>query len=155
MEKEMIRNIAVGLLLLMLAVPVLSQQQRDEDGYTLDELKGKTAKFQRVQITGFVLLGLGAVSAVSGIAMMSTAHWDTYSTETGTTTSTSDPQGGAGMIMTVVGVPLIIAGTVLAIIGTHKHHDYQQRVHMFSSYDPTRKAFRETLVFNLPSLGTK
>jgi hypothetical protein len=141
------KRMMIGLLTLLVAFAAFAQE-RDEDGYSIDDLKAKAAKYRGVQTGGFVLLGLGGVSLISGIALMSTAHWDSYSTGTGVGATTRDSQGGAGIIMTAIGVPFTVAGIVLAAIGTSKYREYKERAFISTWYDPAKKKAALSVMLN-------
>jgi hypothetical protein len=63
---------------------------------------------------------------VGGIVLMSTAEWDSYSTGTSSGIRTEDPQGGAGLVMLVVGIPMSATGTVLGVVGSKKTREYRR-----------------------------
>ena len=142
----MISKIASGIILLV-CVFCSYGQLRDEDGYTVEDVKAKVIKYQNLKITGLTLLGLGVTSTVVGISLMSSAHWESYSTPTGTSMTTQDSQGGAGIIMLALGIPVTITGTILATIGTRKHREYKSRLNVFSYYNPKSKKIAGALTY--------
>lgn len=87
-----------------------------------------------MQVAGFTLLGIGVAGVVTGIVLASSADWETHSTGTGVTTTTRDPQGGAGIIVLAAGIPFTVAGIVLGAIGTSKRNEYKRRLE-FSGFD--------------------
>lgn len=150
----MYKRVIVGFLLLVIAFASFAQE-RDQDGYTIEDLKAKAAKYKGLQTAGFVLLGLGGVSLISGIALMSTAHWESYSTGTSTGMTTQDAQGGAGIIMLALGVPMTVAGIVLTAIGTSKYREYRERANISSWYDPVKKKASVSVSFYFPAPGAR
>jgi hypothetical protein len=138
---------AVSGILLLICIFCSYGQERDEDGYTVEDLKAKVIKFQHLKITGFTLLGLGVTSSIIGISLMSSADWESYSTATGAGMTTQDPQGGTGIIMLGLGIPITIAGTVLATIGTRKHREYVSRLNVYSFYNPTSRKIAASLTY--------
>ncbi len=92
----------------------------------------------------------GVISGVTGIAIMSSgSHFQSYSTGSSSGVTTVDPAGATAMVLTVLAIPLVAAGTVLAIIGTHKRREYKQRVQAFTSYDPAKKKIGASVAFAL------
>ncbi|NLD91771.1 MAG: hypothetical protein GX639_03790 [Fibrobacter sp.] len=132
----------VGILVLLMFTAFSFGEIVDEDGYTKDVVRQKVQKFKNMRTTGLVMLGSGGVLLVSGIAYISSADWESYSTYGRSGFTTDDPAGGAGIIMTAVGVPLTVAGIVLASIGSKKYKEYTSRLRMFSGYNPHNNEFR-------------
>jgi len=131
-----------GILALLIVTSLSFGEIVDEDGYTKDIVEQKVQKFKNLRTTGFVMLGSGGTLIVSGIACISSADWESYSTVGGGGMTTNDPVGGVGIIMTAVGVPLTVAGIVLSSIGSKKYKEYRSRLQLFSGYNPHNNEFR-------------
>ncbi|HMA65178.1 MAG: hypothetical protein ACM31E_04900 [Fibrobacterota bacterium] len=132
----------VSILALLIFTAFSFGEIVDEDGYTKDIVEAKVQKFKNLRTTGFVMLGSGGTLLISGIICISSAEWESYSTYGGGGVTTNDPVGGAGIIMTAVGVPLTVAGIVLSSIGRKKYREYSTRLQMFSGYNPRSNEFR-------------
>jgi hypothetical protein len=137
-----------ALIILTVSISTAVCQETDEDGYSRGEVQKKVEKFGTMRNSGFVLLGIGVVSVVAGIAFASNAHWETQSTYTGTQTTTSDASGGAGIICIAIGVPCTIAGIVLSAIGSGKYREYKTRLQLYGGYDPGKKSYSTNFVLN-------
>ncbi len=136
------------LLLVFLTVSVSFCQMKDEDGYTKEDVQGKIEKFKNLRTTGFAMLGIGAATIGTGIALISTADWESHSTPTGVSTTTDDPNGGAGIICLAVGIPVTVAGIVLSSIGNRKYREYKYRINFFSSCNPNKKYIHAGIAYN-------
>jgi hypothetical protein len=137
-------------VIVLLAFAISSYGQKvDADGYTLEDVKAKVTKFQGLKVTGFTMLGLGGALIGTGIVLMSSAEWESYSTPTSTGMSTSDPQGGAGIIMLAVGIPFTVVGIVLSAVGAKKHREYKDRLNFFAGYDPDKKRMSLYATYNI------
>jgi hypothetical protein len=119
--------------------------------YGEEFLQKKVHTYRKMQTTGFVLLGTGSVTTLTGIIMISSADWYTTTDYNGkTTTTTDDPIGFAGMGVTIVGVALLASGTVFAIIGSSKTKSYQKKLQNLSivpAISPKQAGFQLTYKF--------
>lgn len=136
------------LLIVFLTVSVSFCQMKDQDGYTKEDVQGKIEKFRNIRTAGFVMLGMGVTAIGTGIALASTADWESHSTPTGVSTTTNDPSGGAGIICIAVGIPVTVAGIVLSSIGSKKYREYKYRINFFSSYNPNKKNIHAGIACN-------
>jgi branched-subunit amino acid permease len=116
--------------LLLLSAPLLAEV-RDTEGYTLADINAKTTKFGHMGTAGFVMLGFGLAALGGAIPLMATADWETQSTGPGVSATTSDANGGVGIVLLALSIPLTVVGTVLGTIGSHKHHEYGRRAQVF------------------------
>ena len=132
--------------LLVFAASIVAQ---DEEGYTKEDLRNKARHFKNMRTTGFVFLGIGVITLVSGISLVSNATWESQSTSTGSEVTTHDANGGAGIICIAIGAPAAIAGAVLSILGNGKYHEYKNRATIYGGYEPTRKIYCSRLVIAL------
>jgi hypothetical protein len=135
------KTVVIGLVIACL-IGTPHAQVRDAEGYTLEDVKAKSASFRRMQITGLSLLGLGVGGVAGGIALMASAEWESHSSPGGVSVSTEDPQGGAGLALMAMGIPMTVAGTVLSAIGGRKYVEYKRRAASFAGYDPAGKGVR-------------
>ncbi|UXP33533.1 hypothetical protein N6H18_06145 [Reichenbachiella agarivorans] len=118
--------ILCSFMLLCMQLPTYSQYKE----VTIDPAKqyaaNKVAQFGKLKRTGFTMLGVGGAVTIVSIVVIARADWyeDPY---TGTYT-TDDVSAAYAILGTVyVGVPLIIGGTVLSIIGNYKEKSYMRK----------------------------
>jgi len=137
----------VALIILVIIAASAVAQYQDEEGYTKEDLQNKATHFKNMRTTGFVFLGIGVVSLVTGISLVSNATWESQSTSTGTEVTTHDASGGAGIICIAIGAPAVIAGAVLSILGNGKYHEYTNRINLYGGYNSGKKAYYSKLVF--------
>ncbi len=106
--------------------------------YSNDDLKGKYRSFTRFRNAGLSLLGISAVSLVSGIAMVSTADvrtWDETQAakDKNPDTTFSDSDDGkmiGGILLIVATIPLSSLGITFTAIGGKKRREYLYKMRM-------------------------
>jgi hypothetical protein len=93
--------------------------------YSCNELDTKIASFQRLKGTGIGLIVCGAIMSGIGIGMIASAGGQTsYQTNSNGETS-GDLTGGLGAVIASIGIPVCIAGIIIAPIGAKKANDYK------------------------------
>lgn len=107
--------------------PDYKHQERREALY-----ERKVASYTKMKRVGTSLGLAGGVLTVSGIALVSSANWETHTYNGNTSTTTTDSEGITGLLMLVVGVPLAVTGIVLGTIGARKTKSYQERLNKLS-----------------------
>jgi hypothetical protein len=142
----MIKKITLSfLLLLLLSVTTFSQISKEE------LYQHKIETYTSLKKTGITFIGIGGGTTLLGTILLSTAEWETETSPTGqTSTSTSDGSGVFGAVLILVGVPSLITGTVLAIVGNSKTNEYKEkldRIHVGLNYTPTNKGMKFTYRF--------
>lgn len=139
------RNIVIILILIM-AGSYPSMAQYDPD-YKLNERRSelysrKITTYSKMRKVGLGLGLAGGVLTVAGVSLVSSADWETTSYGGSTSTTTTDSEGVAGLLMLVVGVPLAVTGIVLGSIGSAKVKSYSKKLNGLSfniDYTPHRK----------------
>ncbi|UII28038.1 hypothetical protein LVD15_06325 [Fulvivirga maritima] len=124
---------AIGLALLLVLVTVeFTKAQFDESQLT--NLR-KVEKYGRLKRTGTAMAVGGGVMTAAGIVLISQADWEDTSGygSNNNTVTTDDPEGVAGILFTVIGVPLTVTGVVLAIVGHKKEKEYERRLDRVSA----------------------
>ena len=124
-------SMVIALVVLFVTASLVHGQPECTE-YPQKIIKQKYESFTTLKITGFSLLGIAGAAAVAGVVMMSTSKWNDNSTGTSVGMSTQDPQGGAGLIMVAVAVPVGVLGTVLGFIGKSKSLQYKSCLEDFS-----------------------
>jgi len=83
--------------------------------------------------TGAALLVLGGAATVGGILLVSSASWETQTTEDGQTNATTqDASGGLGMLLLVGSLPLTIGGVIFTSIGSSKERQNKRLLNSLS-----------------------
>jgi len=124
------KAIISSLLFIVIGAQVaFAQIDYDKKHYQL-----KVIKFNKMKRTGTVLGVAGAVATVGGIALISSADWYTETNAYGQqNTTTDDPNGVIGLVGVIVGVPMLAGGVVLAVIGSKKERQYQEKLNKLSA----------------------
>lgn len=102
----------------------------------------KVESYKKMKNTGIGLTIGGIASTMIGIALVSSAEWETTSTEYGTNTTSSDPAAFGGLLLIGGGVSVSIPGIILTSIGGKKSKEYQsklERLDVGINYQPTNK----------------
>lgn len=143
------------ILIIALVASVPSMAQYDPN-YRSDQNRVRTyslkiEKFSRMKRTGIGLGIGGTVLTVAGVALISSADWETNTTYNGgQTTTTNDSEGVGGVLMVLAGVPLTATGIVLGIIGNNKVKSYRAKLDGLSVnmlYTPDKKGLVLTYRF--------
>lgn len=127
------RIILIALLFSFVAnVPVLAQYDPDykHRERQAELYSSKVTSYYKMKKVGTRLGLTGGVLVVGGVALVSSANWET-DPYTGNLTTT-DSQGVTGMLMLLVGVPLAATGIVLGTIGSKKARSYQEKLNRLS-----------------------
>jgi hypothetical protein len=93
-----------------------------------DLFESKVERYSKMKKNGLTMGIIGGVSTMAGIIMMSNADWEKETTATGVNYNTNDASGGAGILLTGVGVPLVITGIILGAIGNKKEKEYKGKL---------------------------
>lgn len=129
----MIRNlVCISLLLLSISSTAWAQYDPHYKSKT-DESRRElySRKFQsytKMKKTGIGLGLAGGVLTVAGALMISSADWETTTSNGSTNVTTDDSEGAAGLAMVIIGVPLSVTGTVLGLIGGAKANSYRRKL---------------------------
>ena len=137
-----------AIMVLLVLTSFSFSQRVDEDGYTKQDVQKKVQSFSGLRTAGFVMLGTGATSIITGIILASTADWHSYSTPGSAGMTTEDPAGGAGLLLTGLGIPVTVAGIVLSAIGSKKLREYKRRLHFFANYDYRTQTYTSNIVYD-------
>lgn len=126
------RNILIILIFaFVISAPAMAQY---DPNYRMNQNKvttysSKVEKFSRMKRTGIGLGVGGALLTGAGVALISSAEWETTTNNYGgQTTTTSDSEGLGGLLMVIAGIPLTATGVVLGIIGNNKAKSYQSKL---------------------------
>ena len=84
----------------------------------------KVESYTKMKRTGFTIAGIGTVVTAYGVIQLSRATWET----TGTQTTSNDPEALQGSVGLLVGIPAVITGTVLGIVGSAKSKSYNKKL---------------------------
>lgn len=110
----------------------------------------KVESYTKMKRTGFAIAGIGTVATTFGIMQLSRATWETTNTATGTQTTSSSPEAVQGSVGVLIGIPALVTGTVLGIIGATKSKSYNkklQRLNVGVNYMPQNKGLVITYRF--------
>jgi len=95
--------------------------------------ENEIARFSKMKSTGAALLVLGGAATVGGILLVSSASWETQTTEDGQTNATTqDASGGLGMLLLVGSLPLTIGGGIFTSIGSSKERQNKRLLNSLS-----------------------
>lgn len=122
-------NIKVILLsLLFFCIATVGQAQE----INVDLYQEKAERYKGMKRTGFTLAGIGGVSSIIGIAMMSSADWNQESNGHQTNYTTEDGSGVGGLLLTAIGIPITVTGFILGGIGSKKEKEYRSKLNNLS-----------------------
>jgi hypothetical protein len=119
-------------------LPVQDYEIEEKSEYNDVELNRKYHTFTRFRNVGLSLLGISAVSLVSGIVMVSTADVVTWeetqkARDINPDTTISDKDAGkmiTGVLLIVATIPFTSAGIPITAIGSKKRRGYKYEIRM-------------------------
>lgn len=139
-------------------IEIQDYEMEEKPEYSDTELNEKYHSFTRFRNVGLSLLGVSAVSLVSGIVMVSTADVRTWeetqkAKDINPDTTFSDKDEGkmfAGVLLIVATIPFTSTGIPITAIGGKKRREYQYKIRMRGlQVNVSKKTTGLQLIFDL------
>jgi len=93
-----------------------------------DLYQSKVESYTKMKKAGSSLSIIGGGLTFLGVALVSSADWETTTDEYGYTQSTTDGSGVVGILSLSVGIPLAITGIILNSTGNRKAREYAKKL---------------------------
>ena len=91
-------------------------------------LKEKVEMYTTMEAIGFIMSATGVVLTITGIVNIASADWETHSSTGSVSKTTNDTKGMVGVILTVIGIPVTIGGTIIGVKSAWKRKIYKSNI---------------------------
>lgn len=141
----MLKKVFIATILCVIVSHVSWAQQSHAELY-----QQKVYSYTKMKKTGIGLTIGGIASTVIGVALVSSAEWETTTDQYGTTTTSDDPRAFGGLLLIGGGISVSVPGIILTSIGSKKSKEYQrklERLDLGINYKPNNKGVMLTYRF--------